>query len=66
MTRRTLKSQRFLRALSRFFEMTGAGLRAQGPAGKGRCEENAGEDRLQFGVKDIVNGIFPKDLKGEK
>lgn len=41
-------------------------LRAQGRAGKKNCEENAGEDRLQFSIKDIVNSIFPKDLKGEK
>lgn len=41
-------------------------LRAQGCAEKKNCEENAGEDRLQFSVKDIVNSIFPKDLKGEK
>ena len=41
-------------------------LRAKGRAKKRRREENAGEDRLQFGVKGIANGIFPKDLKGEK
>ena len=41
-------------------------LGAQEYAGKRRREENAGEGRLQFGVKGIANGIFPKDLKGEK
>lgn len=41
-------------------------LRAHRRAGKKNYEENAGEDRLQFSVKGIVNSIFPKDLKGEK